>query len=109
MAVTSPLHREVPIADKLYWTCLKWILAQDLSDSLDFGRTRADPGQRFFKRKWGGVARPIYYSYLLKPGQRVPQILPHNPKLQTPIRVWRRLPMGLKRRFGPYLRVRIPT
>lgn len=109
MALTSPRHRQTPVADKLYWSCLQSLVRTRRSRILDLGRTRRDAGQRFFKRKWGGVARPIAYSYLRKPGIRVPRLLPENPRLKWPIRVWRRLPMAAKRAIGPHLRVRIPT
>ena len=77
--------------------------------SFDFGRTRADSGKRFFKRKWGAVEKPLNYYYLMKPGHVMPRILPENPAFSPAIVLWRHLPRWVHRSVGPLVRVRIPT
>jgi len=108
-AVTDPQYRKIPITDKLVWSAFERIIEKKKAKSFDFGRTRSDPGKIFFKRKWGGVERPLYYAYLVKPGHKIPQIVPENPTYKPAIAVWRHLPMALKRAIGPFFRSRIPT
>jgi len=108
-AVVDPEYRRIPITDKLIWSAFERIVQRRLTKSFDFGRTRPDPGKLFFKRKWGGVEHAIYYSYVMKPGEEIPQILPENPAYKPAIWMWRHLPMALKRSIGPLFRSRIPT
>jgi Acetyltransferase (GNAT) domain len=108
-AVTDPGYRKIPITDKLIWSTFEGIILKKRTKSFDFGRTRPDPGKLFFKRKWGGLELPIYYSYLVKPGQKIPRITPENPAFKPAIWVWSRLPMPVKRSLGPFFRSRIPT
>ena len=108
-ALTDPTHRRIPVQDLLYWSLMRRVIEERGHATLDFGRTRRDEAKRFFKRRWGGVEKPIFYSYLLKPGRRPPEILPENPKLAPAVRLWRLIPRPLQRWIGPHLRVRIPT
>ena len=108
-SVTDPEYRKIPISDKLIWSAFEHLVQKRLASSFDFGRTRPVPGKLFFKRKWGGIERPIYYSYLIKPGAKIPQILPENPKMGPAIHVWSKMPMALTRLIGPFFRTRIPT
>jgi hypothetical protein len=108
-AVTDPQYRKIPITDKLVWSAFERIVQRKITKSFDFGRTRPDPGKIFFKKKWGGAEKPLYYSYFVKPGHKIPQIVPENPIYKPAIAVWRRLPMTMKRAVGPFFRSRIPT
>ncbi|MBN2283472.1 MAG: GNAT family N-acetyltransferase [Deltaproteobacteria bacterium] len=108
-AVTDPLYRHIPVTDRLIWAAFERLYETGRSKSFDFGRTRPVPGKLFFKRKWGGRELPIVYSYLIKPGYRVPEILPENPRLGPAVRLWKKLPRRVARIIGPPLRMRIPT
>jgi hypothetical protein len=108
-AINDANYRQIPVMDKLLWTFFEKTITSGQVTSFDFGRTRADSGKRFFKRKWGAVEKPLNYSYLLKPGHVVPRILPENPTLAPAIAVWRHLPRWVHRSVGPLVRVRIPT
>jgi hypothetical protein len=109
LAVSDPDFSTVPVTDKLLWSFFEEAVGNKTCRVIDFGRTRPEPGKLFFKRQWGGEQMPIYYSYIVKPGAEIPQILPENPKYGLAIKIWRYLPMTLKRAVGPYLRVKIPT
>ena len=108
-AISDVNYRHIPVMDKLLWAFFEKAIESGKVKSFDFGRTRADSGKRFFKRKWGAVEKPLNYSYLLTPGHVVPQILPENPSLAPAIALWRRLPRWVHRSVGPFVRVRIPT
>lgn len=108
-AINDANYRQIPVMDKLLWAYFEKTIKSGGVTSFDFGRTRADSGKRFFKRKWGALEKPLNYFYLMKPGHVVPQILPENPALAPAIVVWRHLPRWVHRSLGPLLRVRIPT
>ena len=108
-AINDADYRHIPVMDKLLWAYFEKTIESGKATSFDFGRTRADSGKRFFKRKWGAVEKPLNYYYLMKPGHVVPQILPENPALAPAIVVWRHLPRWIHRSVGPLVRVRIPT
>lgn len=109
LSVSDPAYRTIPVTDKLIWSSFVRIMENRTSKRFDFGRTRPVPGKLFFKRKWGSAEHRLYYSYLVKTGERIPRILPENPKFGPAIQVWRHLPLSLKRMIGPFFRIRIPT
>ncbi|MCX5852511.1 MAG: GNAT family N-acetyltransferase [Deltaproteobacteria bacterium] len=108
-SVADPAFRDIPVSDILIWKSLEYLMKVKLTDSFDFGRTRPVAGQLFFKRKWGGIEEPVYYSYSLKPGYEVPRILPESGIFRPAVFLWRHLPLWLTARAGPFLRSRIPT
>ena len=105
----DPKFRQLYVSDKLVWACLKYLVENKKAKIFDFGRTRPDKGQIFFKQKWGGKACPIYYTYLLKPGAKIPQFQPTSPVFFMATKIWQRLPLPLTRIIGPFLRVRISS
>ena len=108
-AINDANFRHIPVMDKLLWAFFEKTIESGKATDFDFGRTRADSGKRFFKRKWGAVEIPLNYFYLMKAGHVVPQILPENPALAPAIALWRHLPRWIHRTVGPLVRVRIPT
>ena len=105
----DPDFRHLCVSDKLVWECMKFVTLQNAGAVFDFGRTRPDNGQLFFKRKWGGVEKPIYYTYLLKKNFQMPRFHPERPVFRVAGKIWRHLPSPVTRFIGPYLRVRIPS
>ncbi len=108
LSVRDTSYWKIPVTDSLIWASCERIIEEGRIRSFDFGRTRPVPGKLSFKKKWGGREYPIFYSYMIKPGHKIPRILPENPKFKQAIWVWRHLPMGLKRSIGPIFRSRIP-
>ena len=108
-AISDTNYRHIPAMDKLLWAFFEKAIESGKVTNFDFGRTRADSGKRFFKRKWGAIEKPLNYYYLMKPGHVVPRILPENPALAPAIVLWRHLPRWVHRSLGPLVRVRIPT
>jgi hypothetical protein len=101
-------HRQIPIADLLYWSSIRETIARG-KDELDFGRTRPVNGQLFFKRKWGGQESELPYSYLVRPGGKIPLVVPESGKYRWATRIWRSLPLPVLQQLGPRLRSHIPS
>jgi len=108
-AVTDNAYRKIPITDKMLWESFVQLLNQKQMKLFDFGRTRPVNGKLFFKRKWGGVEQPLYYTYVMHGHVKIPESLPENPRFQVAQQIWRLLPLSVQRHLGPIFRKRIPT
>jgi hypothetical protein len=71
---------------------------------LDFGRSKKiDDGVFFFKSQWGSQMRELPYEFLLVNRRTLPNLSPTNPKFRLFIEAWKRLPLWLTNRLGPFL------
>jgi hypothetical protein len=69
----------------------------------DFGRSKVGSGSYDFKRYYGFVPEPLPYRYRLVRAETLPEINPMNPKYRYFIRMWKRLPLSVAERVGPWL------
>lgn len=76
--------------------------------SFDFGRSKKGSGSYAFKAHWGMREEELPYEVLLVERKEMPNFSPVNPKYDLAIRVWRRLPLWLTRKLGPYLNRQFP-
>jgi FemAB-related protein (PEP-CTERM system-associated) len=91
----------------LYWESMR--VAIELGCGyFDFGRCTPGGGTWRFKRQWGAKEVPLYWYYALAAGEQPPQVDKHNPKFETLVKVWRRLPLWLTNSIGPRLLRHIP-
>jgi FemAB-related protein (PEP-CTERM system-associated) len=65
----------------------------------DFGRSKAGTGAFAFKRNWGFEPRPLRYAQY----GEARDASPLSPKYRLRIALWRRLPLWLANRLGPYI------
>jgi hypothetical protein len=72
------------------------------------GRSTADSGAEQFKRKWNAHPTQLYWHYVLRTRQDIPQLNVKNPTFKMAIAAWRKLPVGLTRRLGPFIARAIP-
>ena len=91
----------------LYWTLLEQATADRLR-IFDFGRSSPGSGPHQFKRQWGAVEAPLSWEYVLLAGNRPPDHGPSNPKFKVAIAAWKRLPLGLANRLGPWISAQLP-
>lgn len=68
----------------------------------DFGRSKKGSGHFTYKQEWGFTPQRLPYEYHLIGATEVPDLNPLNPKFQIAIGVWKRLPVWLARRLGPW-------
>jgi len=69
----------------------------------DFGRSLAGSGAYASKKTWGLEPQPLAYQYHLVRAPRLPRLNPANPALGPVIALWRRLPLPIATRLGPWL------
>ena len=84
----------------LYWEMIKQACLHP-SRCFDFGRGTRDSGTYRFKRQWGSQEQPLYWQYLLGPGQEMPSLKPDSPKYRFLVACWRKLPVSVAKLLGP--------
>lgn len=88
--------------DFLYWEVIRRAAARGYR-RFDFGRSKAGTGAFAFKKNWGFAPEWLEYEYRLKPGAGLPEKNPNNPKYRLFIEAWKRLPLPVANRLGPFL------
>ncbi len=93
--------------DFLYWEMIEY--GHKINCKIfDMGRSKIDSGNYNFKKQWGTIPKRLYYNYYLRGLNGVPDMHPSNLKFKLAIGVWKRLPLFLTKRIGPYLIKGIP-
>ncbi len=86
----------------LYWDIIEAAVERGC-DTLDFGRSTPGEGTFKFKEQWGAVPVPLHWEYRMLNGAELPNLSPTNPKYRLMIETWKRLPLPLATRLGPYI------
>jgi FemAB-related protein (PEP-CTERM system-associated) len=94
--------RELAANDFKYWQLMRCASARGVR-IFDFGRSKRGTGSFSFKKNWGFEPQPLHYEYRLFGGHGIPQNNPSNPKYELFIRAWRRLPIAVANRLGPWI------
>jgi FemAB-related protein (PEP-CTERM system-associated) len=71
--------------------------------AFDFGRSKTGSGAYDFKRNWGFEPEPLSYASWTAPGAAVRDADPTSSSHSTKIELWRRLPLPLANRIGPWI------
>ncbi len=69
----------------------------------DFGRSKTGSGAHDFKRNWGFDPEPLSYASWTAPGSPARDADPTSAKHAAQIAVWRRLPLSITNRIGPWI------
>lgn len=69
----------------------------------DFGRSKADSGPYKFKKNWGFEPTPLHYRVRVKAGHTAPNISQQSGPYAKLSQVWKKLPLGVTKVFGPML------
>jgi FemAB-related protein (PEP-CTERM system-associated) len=98
------LREGLPFAvnDFMYWELMCHVARAGFR-VFDFGRSREGTGPYNFKRHWGFAPQPLPYQYVLLDGASMPNISPSNAKMRFAVQSWKRLPLPITRRLGPFL------
>lgn len=91
----------------LYWEAIRFGIAMG-ARKFDFGRSTPDEGSYKFKKQWGARSVQLYWQYLLRDGDALPEMNPKNPKYRLAIQTWQRLPLMLTNLLGPHIVRSIP-
>jgi FemAB-related protein (PEP-CTERM system-associated) len=91
----------------LYWELLK-DAANRGCRQFNLGRSTSHSGGEQFKRKWNACPEQLYWQYVLRTRQSIPQINVRNPRYQAAMWCWRHLPVGVTKVVGPPIARNIP-
>lgn len=91
----------------LYWTAIEYA-SQNGYKFCDMGRSNIDSGPFYFKKQWGAEVHQLYWQYYLFKAKQIPKLSPTNPKFLLAINIWKRLPLGATKIFGPLIAKHIP-
>ncbi len=94
--------RDLAANDFKYWELMRRACARGLK-VFDYGRSKQGTGPYAFKKNWGFEPTPLHYEYCLYKRSAVPQNNPANAKYRLLIETWRRLPIGIANRLGPFV------
>jgi serine/alanine adding enzyme len=95
------------VNEYLYWNAIQWACKSGARE-LDLGRSSIDAGTFRFKVQWNPEVRPLFWYYWLAPGSKLPELNANNPKFALAVRCWKRMPVGLANRVGPWIVRNIP-
>lgn len=94
--------RETAANDFKYWDLMRRSAEAGLT-LFDYGRSKVGTGPYDFKRNWGFEPQPLHYGYKLVRADAVPENNPLNPKYRAFIALWRKLPLPVANRLGPFI------
>lgn len=98
---SDPAFNEYAPNNYMYFDLMRWGGAHDYR-IYDFGRSKtANSGSFDFKAHWGMRMEELPYEILLMRGKELPNYSPNNPRLQSAIKVWQRVPLPVTRWLGP--------
>lgn len=95
------------VNEYLYWNAIQWARNSGASE-LDLGRCSIDGGTFRFKVQWNPEIRPLFWYYWLASGIELPELNANNPKYALAIRCWKKMPLALANRVGPWIVRNIP-
>lgn len=91
----------------LYWAMIERAILDGVT-VFDFGRSTPGGGTHQFKLQWGASELPLCWEYALLSRSEPPDQGPANPKFARAIDLWRRLPLWVANRVGPFIARNLP-
>jgi FemAB-related protein (PEP-CTERM system-associated) len=91
----------------LYWSMLERSIETGAA-SFDFGRSTRGAGTHLFKAQWGASETVLHWEYVLINRESAPDQGTGNRKLAAATKAWKRLPLGVANRLGPWIVGNIP-
>ena len=92
--------RALAANDLMYWEVMRHAWERGCR-SFDFGRSKRGTGAFDFKKNWGFPAQSLHYQYIMRRGNRPPDISPLNPKFRVFVQMWKQLPLPVANALGP--------
>lgn len=94
--------RELKGNDFMYWEVMRRACERGCR-VFDYGRSKRDTGAFRFKTHWGFEPADLHYEYALIGAASVPDLSPVNPRYARAIAAWKKLPLPVANRLGPWL------
>ena len=91
----------------LYWEAIRYAIASGAA-WFDFGRSSQDSGTYRFKAQWGAEPLQLHWHYHCGVSGHLPNLTPGNRNYRLALAVWRKLPVAVSNRIGPWLARGLP-
>ncbi|MEJ5975660.1 FemAB family XrtA/PEP-CTERM system-associated protein [Novosphingobium sp. PS1R-30] len=88
--------------DRMYFELMRHARERGCSH-FDFGRSKTNSGAYHFKRNWGFEPEPLTYATWTAPGEAPRDADPTSRKHALQIALWRKLPLAVANRLGPWI------
>ena len=88
--------------DRMYYELMRHARRHGCT-RFDFGRSKTGSGPYLYKKTWGFTPVPLAYHRWTAPGQAPRDADPTSAAHQSRIEVWKRLPLPLANRIGPFI------
>lgn len=88
--------------DRMYFALMGHARARGCT-RFDFGRSKAGTGPAAFKKNWGFEPRALIYARRAAAGEEPREINPLNPRYRRKIDAWKKLPLWVANRVGPFI------
>ena len=88
--------------DRMYFELMRHAHARGCT-RFDFGRSKTGSGAWHFKKNWGFTPEPLSYAHWQAPGVPERDADPNRPRHAARIALWKRLPLGIAKRIGPFI------
>ena len=94
--------RRLRANDRMYFELMRHARRRGCTH-FDFGRSKTGSGAHEFKRNWGFEPAPLRYASWTAPGSAGRDADPTSASHALQIALWRKLPLGLANRIGPFI------
>ena len=98
----TPAAREVAANDFMYWEVMRRSSERGFR-LFDFGRSKRGTGAFDFKRNWGFAPEPLRYYFVMRRGDKPPDLNPLNRRMRPFVAAWKRLPLPIANTLGPHI------
>ncbi len=94
--------RQLRANDRMYYELMLHARRRG-SVTFDFGRSKTGSGAHDFKKNWGFEPEPLGYAAWTAPGASPRDADPTSARHAAQIALWKRLPLPLANRLGPWI------
>lgn len=94
--------RRLRANDRMYFELMRHARTRGC-ERFDFGRSKVGTGAAAFKKNWGFEPEPLTYYDRVAEGAAIRDANPLNPKYRLQVALWRKLPLAIANRIGPWI------
>ena len=91
----------------LYWELIKDACERGFV-RFHLGRSTVQSGGEQFKKKWHAEPVQLFWHYMLRRREQIPELNVQNPRYRLAIKAWQRLPVPVTQMIGPLIARSIP-
>ena len=95
--------RRLRANERMYYELMCHARQNKGASRFDFGRSKTGSGPYNFKKNWGFEPQPLAYAKWSAEGVEARNIDPTDAKYSARIDMWKRLPLNIANRIGPFI------